>query len=828
MIDQLLDQRYKVLQILGSGGFGRTYISQDLKQPSKPKCVIKQLLPQGVDDPTLSDISRQNRWDMAHKFFEKEAETLEFLGTHDQIPRLLAYFEENQEFYLVQEFIDGHTLSAELILGQAWSETKVIALLKDVLTVLEFVHGKNVIHRDIKPDNIIRRQLDNKLVLVDFGAVKQVRGQMVTNSGAFGWTVSIGTEGYRPPEQAAGRPRLNSDLYALGMIAIQGLTGINAFDLRFNYSDPNTDEIQWQDKVTNVSPGLIEFLTKLLRQTWRDRYETATAALQALESLTTGIPGNPYQHTVVPTAVATPTPPAVAATQVAPAAPPTPSKAPSKPLPLKPIGLAVAGILALALVGGGVRSLMGSSSGGSSSENPNQVSSPTTVHSDNELISSGDRILIPNEGLDNQKFKELKEAGAAAMAAKDYAKAIENFEQALDTNKNAPETRIYLNNAKIGHQTSYTLAAVVPIKDGKAPGRSLEMLRGFAQAQTEVNENGGINGVPLELMIVNDYDDKEKAKMLAENLVSDSNILGVMGHHISTVSEAVAPIYQREKLVLITPISVIAELTDGTNPYLFRINRANIERGSNVLVNYMMNNWRRRKVAIFYTSQLDYIRKMKNSFGTELLVNPGEILGDFDLSLASFNAYQSLKTAQENGAEVILLLPSLGDLTKTWEILRIKNEYPKEFADLKILGDIVTLYRLDTLKNGRDTEGMVLAVSWQFNLSDDGFSRQAKDLWGGGVNWVTAMSYDAGQAFIAAIKNSANPTRESIQKTLNDSSFVTRGASGDIRFIQNDVIPSLEMVTVKKQASVEDSISKTGYDFVPAKSAEQAAEVPNY
>lgn len=489
MIDQLLDQRYKVLQILCAGGFGRTYIAQDMKQPSKPKCVIKQLLPQGVDDPTLSDASRENRWGLAHKFFEKEAEILEVLGNHDQVPRLLAYFEENQEFYLVQEFIDGLTLGSELIQGQPWSEKQVIALLKDVLTVLEFVHGNNVIHRDIKPDNIIRRKLDNKLVLVDFGAVKQVRGQMVTNSGAFGWTVCIGTEGYRPPEQAAGRPRLNSDLYALGMIAIQALTGINAFDLRLNYSDSNTDEIQWQDKVTNVSPGLIEFLTKMLRQNWRDRYESATAALQALESLTASLPGNNYQPTVVPTAVATQLPvtthrPApVAGTEVAPAAQPTPKPTPqptpqttpqttlastpattvsktasknaSKPLPLKPIGLAVAGILALALVGGGVRSLMGSS--GDSKLAVSNSPTNSEVQSDDELISSGDRILIPNEGVDNKEFEELKKAGVDAMAAKDYAKAKENFQQALGIKKNAPETLIYLNNAKIGDAKSYRL-----------------------------------------------------------------------------------------------------------------------------------------------------------------------------------------------------------------------------------------------------------------------------------------------------------------------------------------------------------------------------------
>jgi ABC-type branched-subunit amino acid transport system substrate-binding protein/tRNA A-37 threonylcarbamoyl transferase component Bud32 len=849
MIDQLLDQRYKVLQILGAGGFGRTYIAQDLKQPSKPKCVIKQLQPQGVDDPTLSDASRDNRWDLALKFFEKEAETLEVLGNHDQIPRLLAYFEEEQEFYLVQEFIDGHPLSSELIQGQPWSETQAIALLKDVLTVLEFVHGNSVIHRDIKPDNIIRRKRDNKLVLVDFGAVKQVRGQMVTNSGAFGWTVSIGTEGYRPPEQAAGRPRLNSDLYALGMIAIQALTGINAFDLRLNYSDPNTDEIHWQDKVTNVSPGLIEFLTKMLRQNWRDRYESATAALQALESLTANTPGNNYQPTVVPTAVATqlpvttPPPAPVAGTEVAPAAQSTPQPAPqpapqpipastpastpattvsntasknaSKPLPLKPIGLAVAGILALALVGGGVRSLM------SSSGDSNQAVSNSTVNSevqsDNELISSGDRILIPNEGLDNKKFQELKEAGVAAMAQKDYVTAYKNFNQALTIKRNAPETLIYLNNAEIGDKKSYTLAAVVPIKDGKDPNRPLEMLRGFAQAQKEVNDNGGINGVPLKLVIVNDYDNPEKAKGLAEKLVKDSDIIGIMGHHISPVSAAVAPIYQREKLVLITPISVIDELTDGSNPYLFRMNRANIDKGANELADYMVNNWQRQKVAIFYNNKLSYIQTMKSAFEDELF-NRGEVVGEFDLSSAGFNAYQSLKTAKENGAEVIALLPSLGDLTKTWEILRLKNEYPNEFGELKVLGDIVTLYRMETLQKGRDTEGIVLAVSWQFDLSDGGFSRRSQDLWGGGVNWVTAMSYDAAQAFIAAMEKSANPTRESIQQALNDSSFVTTGASGEIRFKQNDVIPYLEMVTVKKKLSVEDSISKTGYDFVPVES----------
>jgi ABC-type branched-subunit amino acid transport system substrate-binding protein/tRNA A-37 threonylcarbamoyl transferase component Bud32 len=833
MIDQLLDQRYKVLQILGAGGFGRTYIAQDLKQPSKPKCVIKQLLPQGVDDPTLSDVSRQNRWDLALKFFEKEAETLEVLGNHDQVPRLLAYFEENQEFYLVQEFIDGHPLSSELIQGQPWSETQAIGLLKDILTVLAFVHGQNVIHRDIKPDNIIRRKRDNKLVLVDFGAVKQVRGQMVTNSGAFGWTVSIGTEGYRPPEQAAGRPRLNSDLYALGMIAIQALTGINAFDLRLNYSDPNTDEIHWQDKVTNVSPGLIECLTKMLRQNWRDRYETATAALQTLESLTASTPANQYQPTVVPTAVATPTPPPApfAGTEVAPAPQPTPqptpattaSQAPSKPLPLKPIGLAVAGILALALVGGGVRSLMGSSSGDSSPENsPSAVSTSTTnsaAQSDDELISWGDRILIPNEGEKTPNFEELKKAGVEAMAAKDYAKAEEKFKQALEIKKNAPETLIYLNNAKIGDAKSYTLAATVPITD-KSQDRALEMLRGFAQAQDEINGQDGIKGVPLKLVIVNDYDDQAKAESLAKKMVSDANILGVMGHNNTDVTKVVAPIYQQGKLVLITPISVFDNITDGSNPYLFRMNRADIRTGASKLAEYMLKNWQRQKVAIFYDSKVSYTREMKKEFELELS-NKADV--EFDLSSNQFNAYQYLEVAKQAGAEVIMLLPSSKTLGTALQVLEQINKQP-QFNDFKILGDIVTLYDKDTLARGKDaTVGMVLAVPWQFDLSFGGFSQDSKKLWDATVNWATAMSYDSAQAFIAAMGKSDNPTRESVQQALTAPDFSASGASGEIKFIEHDVIPQLQMVTVKKQS---DSRSGTGYDFVPVQ-PEDAAEVSN-
>ncbi|MEH2323403.1 MAG: serine/threonine protein kinase [Nostoc sp.] len=267
MIGKLLDHRYQVIRVLAMGGFGQTYIAQDTRRPGNPLCVVKHLKP--GTDPRV--------FDTAKRLFNSEAETLEKLGNHDQIPRLLAYFDENQEFYLVQEYIEGHTLAEELISGKGWNESQVIQLLQEVLEILEFVHRQGVIHRDIKPDNIIRRASDNKLVLVDFGAVKQLRTQLVTVGGQPSATVVIGTPGYMPTEQGQGKPRPNSDIYSLGIIAIQALTGLQATELQEN---PDTGEIIWEQSVT-VNSRLAAVLSKMVSYHFKDRYQNATEALQA-------------------------------------------------------------------------------------------------------------------------------------------------------------------------------------------------------------------------------------------------------------------------------------------------------------------------------------------------------------------------------------------------------------------------------------------------------------------------------------------------------------------------------------------------------------------
>lgn len=267
----LLRNRYRVIQVLSRGGWGETYIARDLDRPGIPRCVIKILKPSTDDQASL---------DMAEGLFTREAETLEWLGQHKQIPMLLAYFQTNGNFYLVQEFIDGFPLDTEFAEGLQWTETKVISLLIEVLEILTFVHSQQVIHRDIKPSNLIRRRYDGRLVLIDFGAVKQIRESAeLTQTQIDPLTVSIGTRGYMPLEQFAGRPRLSSDVYALGIICIQALTGIDAENLPRN----SDDEVIWKAH-TQVTGPIIEILDKMVRSRYGERYQSSEAVLSDLTS----------------------------------------------------------------------------------------------------------------------------------------------------------------------------------------------------------------------------------------------------------------------------------------------------------------------------------------------------------------------------------------------------------------------------------------------------------------------------------------------------------------------------------------------------------------
>ncbi len=272
MLGKVLAGHYKVTKHLGGGGFGRTYVAQDLHLPGKPTIIIKHLKP-------IS--SMQEVLDMARDLFDREAKVLYRLGKHDQIPSLLAHFEEDEEFFLAQEYIHGHTLNQEIQRGRKQNEAYVLNLLHQLLPVLEFVHSQQVIHRDIKPSNIMRRKSDGKLVLIDFGAVKEVSTQSIQDQTITRSGLAIGSPGYMPNEQYGGRAQYASDIYAVGVTCIQALTGISPRDFP---EDEATSEIVWRH-LAKVSDPFANLLDKMVRFDFRQRYRNVAEVMGDLKKI---------------------------------------------------------------------------------------------------------------------------------------------------------------------------------------------------------------------------------------------------------------------------------------------------------------------------------------------------------------------------------------------------------------------------------------------------------------------------------------------------------------------------------------------------------------
>ncbi len=281
-MNQMLENRYRIIKELGDGGFGKTYVAEDIHMPSNRRCVIKQLKPMNQGSEIYQIV--QDR-------FLREAAILEQLGGgSNQIPSLYAYFESNGQFYLVQEYIKGQTLSEKLRTQGKFSSDAVKDIVVKILPVLDYVHNQGIVHRDIKPDNIIIRDADNLPVLIDFGAVKETMQTIVAQSGSIPNSmmtgkpsIIIGTPGFMSSEQMSGRPVFSSDLYALGMTAIYLLTGKMPQELD---SDPRTGEVIWKEDDSNVSPQLAAVLDRAIQSHLRDRFSSVNEMLEALQSET--------------------------------------------------------------------------------------------------------------------------------------------------------------------------------------------------------------------------------------------------------------------------------------------------------------------------------------------------------------------------------------------------------------------------------------------------------------------------------------------------------------------------------------------------------------
>ena len=284
MIGQLLDRRYRIIKVTDSSEVGKTYIAADTHRPGYPQCTVREMRLPGTSSQTP---------ELVKIIFQRNAEIIEKLGKHDKIPELLAYFEENQSLYLIEEFIVGQPLSEELIPGEPWAEDQVIALLSSILEVLVFIHSNGFIHRRIQPDRVIRRESDGKFVLVDFSLDKEINPELVNShllaptspnsvKSPLGKKQELaGQELYVPIEQSQGNPCYNSDIYALGKIAQLAVTGLSPEELS---ALNNKGEIPWRTRAT-CSVALADTIARMVCSESEERYQEAAEVLADLEQI---------------------------------------------------------------------------------------------------------------------------------------------------------------------------------------------------------------------------------------------------------------------------------------------------------------------------------------------------------------------------------------------------------------------------------------------------------------------------------------------------------------------------------------------------------------
>jgi branched-chain amino acid transport system substrate-binding protein len=383
---------------------------------------------------------------------------------------------------------------------------------------------------------------------------------------------------------------------------------------------------------------------------------------------------------------------------------------------------------------------------------------------DGSNISRGDRTFFPITANPNRT------RGIAAFKQGNYSQAAQFFKLAVADNRNDPEVLIYYNNALAKQQGSpITLAAVVPV-DNQEP-IAKEILRGVAQAQNEFNEKGGLNGRLLEIVIANDANTPEQAKQIAADLVKDKSVLGVIGHYSSDATKSALNEYKKAEVATISPTSTSTSL-QGDN--FFRTVPSDAAAAQK-LAEYARKSLDLNSVVIFYNPDSSYSDNLREEFTNNFEQLGGSVVRRIDLTESKFAPETEVaKSLYEDRSQAIVLFP---DEQNTDVALKIATANAQQTQGLKLLGGDA-LYSQTILNEGnRDLEGLILAVSW-FREAPQAkkFATAAAQQWGGNVNWRTASSYDATQAFIQAL--SPNPTRATVMRRLENINLSASETSG--------------------------------------------------
>lgn len=378
-------------------------------------------------------------------------------------------------------------------------------------------------------------------------------------------------------------------------------------------------------------------------------------------------------------------------------------------------------------------------------------------------MSLGERLLFTSKG------NSAQQKATHAFAKGDYATAAQYFQAALDSQRNDPETAIYLNNAKVGDRPHLQVAVSVPI--GTNPNVAQEILRGVAHAQDEINQQGGIDGAGLQVLIANDDNDAQTAQRVAENLVNNSNILAVIGHNATDASLAAAPIYQQAGLVMISPTSFSNALS-GFGDYIFRT-VFNIQSIATPLAEYIVQQEGLQKIAVCYDSQAPDNVSFRDEFVAAFSRLGGQLAsGVCDFAAPNFDPKLAIADMLIHDAQGILMAPHVDRINQAIALIQSNR------TQLPLFGS-PTFHTMQTLQEGGSSvAGLTISVPW---FPTEPFASEAKQRWGGMVNWRTANSYDAAQAVITGLQ--ASQTRRGLQQVLRDSRFSAMGATDEVRFL---------------------------------------------
>ncbi|NET45610.1 bifunctional serine/threonine-protein kinase/ABC transporter substrate-binding protein [Okeania sp. SIO2B3] len=865
---QILQKHYRAIRLIGDCGFGQTW---EVDDGGTIKIMKILQVPREIEDEEMEQVI---------SLFEEEAKVLTKLsepGLPKVEPE--GYFiwsEAGDEplHCLVMEKIEGINLSdwlQQIHHNQPIQEEQAIAWITQLVEIIGKLHQNHCIHRDLKPTNIMLRSstaqnsnhngakqpsgtygnlpteeasrannlssisitqesvarqrndpektretsdhkqevengknhTDNQqhsqkqewgqLALIDFGATRQVTETYLRQFEGKDVTGMI-SQGYTSPEQYEGKITRQSDVFAIARTIVYLVTAKDPGNLP---TDPQSGRLMWRHHATQISKTLADLIDEMMANLPQCRPQTTEDILERLTNYNQQV-----QAEVESTQDKQPTP----ATSNYLSDLPFQQKIQNfkgkyqETTPKVNKWLGKMSLLTLGAIAVLIAIL---------------PEAPTTCPLKlNDNLSCGEEIMIPGSA------PTEKEEGVKAFADGDYLQAVKLLEIARKKYFNDPEILIYLNNARLAasNTDTYTIAVVASMTgESQALNYSLEKLRGVAQAQNAINLSDNlIGGKGLTVILVDDGNSPEQAVKVANSLVLTGQVLAVIGHTFSEITMKVAPIYEQNKLVLISPTASASKLSN-SNDFFFRMIPSDATM-TQAMASYLINQStdEQQKVALFDNPNDIYSESLKNQFMVSFSAGGGKIVKDmneiFDLSRTSFNASAAIDRADKQKATAIVLLPDISTLAKAIEVIK---------ANWQLNLPIITgenLYSNYTLKFGAQEaeKNVVVATPWHsLNSPDPDFPLQAKNIWGGTVSWRTAFAYDAARALITALgtlPERKELNRIALQQILASENFSSEGATGEITFLPSGDRLESRIIFTKV---VKSSCSPLGYTFLP-------------